>query len=62
MKNGWNNKKNSRFRKIHRLGLYLIVQSQYVLVNKWALQVEENKDNNNNIKKKTGVKSTMQVA
>lgn len=51
MKNVWNNKKNSRFRKIHRLGLYLIVQSQYVLVNKWALQVEENKNNNKNKKK-----------
>jgi len=33
-----------RFWEIHKPGPYLIVQSQYVLVNKWALQVEQRKD------------------
>lgn len=36
-----------RFWEIHRLGPYLIVQSQYVLVNKWALQVAQRKDSKN---------------
>ena len=33
-----------RFWEIHRPGPYLIVQSQYVLVNKGALQVEQRGD------------------
>lgn len=33
-----------RFWEIHRLAPYLIVQSQYVLVNKWALQVRQKKE------------------
>lgn len=33
-----------RFWEIHRLGPYLIVQSQYVLVNKRALRVEQRRD------------------
>lgn len=32
------------FWEIHRLSPYLIVQSQYVLINKRALQVEQRKD------------------
>jgi len=41
---------DSRFWEIHRLGPYLIVQSQYVLVNKRALQVEQKKRNENHRK------------
>lgn len=36
-----------RFWEIHKLGPYLIVQSQYVLVNKWTLQVEQRKGSEN---------------
>lgn len=32
---------NLRFWEFHRFGPYLVVQSQYVLVNKWALQEEQ---------------------
>lgn len=34
---------DSRFWEIHRLGPYLVVQSQYVLINKRALQVKQKK-------------------
>lgn len=36
-----------RFWELHRLGPYLIVQSQYVLINKWALQVDRWKNTSN---------------
>ena len=37
-----------RFWEIHKLGPYLIVQSQYVLINKGALQVEQRRDSEKN--------------